>query len=384
MFQSCVVIFTISSLLCGASNSIVLLVSFRLLQAIGGGGIVPSINGMIVDHYGRYRDRLIGLLLSLHALGSMLGPVLGGVIVTYTSWRVIFLINVPLGIGLVALMAWLLPGDRPRTEVGFGVDLIATGLFAASLLALMIGLGQVGARGFGSAATVGSLAASVLFGVAFFAREARTSHPIFAPALFKRRSVVVINGLNVLYGAAAFGAFNLVPLYGQAVFGMQPITAGALVAVRAAALAVLSVITSLFVMQRFGYRRPIAVGFVAIAGGLAMLALPPYETTAFVWLGLASLMSGIGVGIAGPPSNNAALDLMPDQVASMAGLRIMFRQIGGIVAISTSGAVLTISPLGPRALEWMFAVLAVLMVAAIPFVAAIPERTGVSPHFTPT
>jgi MFS family permease len=253
-----------------------------------------------------------------------------------------------------------------------------------SLLSLMIGLGQVSSHGFGSAATLGSLAAAVLLGVAFFARESRSSHPILAPALFKRRSFVVINGLNVLYGAAAFGAFTLVPLYGQAVFGMQPITAGALVTLRAGALATLSVITSVFVMRRFGYRRPIMVGFVAIAASLAMLAFPPYETTAFVWLGLACLISGIGVGIAGPPSNNATLELMPDQVASMAGLRIMFRQIGGIVAISTSGAILTISPLGPRALEWIFAALAGLMVAAIPFVAAIPERTGVSSQFTPT
>jgi MFS family permease len=196
MFQGCVAIFTIASLLCGAANSIVMLVTFRLLQALGGGGIVPSITGVIADHYGKEKDRLLGLLLSLFALGSMLGPVLGGVIVTYTSWRLIFFINVPLGIGLVLLMAWLLPRDPPRAQAGFGVDLFATGLFATSLLSLMIGLGQVSSGGFVSAATVASLAVAVLLGLAFFAREARSRYPILAPALFKRRSFAVINGLG--------------------------------------------------------------------------------------------------------------------------------------------------------------------------------------------
>lgn len=384
MFQSCVVIFTIASLLCGASNTIVMLAIFRFLQALGGGGIVPSITGVIADHYGEEKDRLIGLLLSLYALGSMLGPVLGGVIVTYTSWRLIFLINVPLGIGLVALMSWLLPGDRPLAEGGFRVNVFATGLFATSLISLMIGLGQVGSGGLASPITLASFTLAIVLGIAFFTREARSPHPVLAPALFKRRSFAVINGLNILYGAAAFGAFSLVPLYGQAVFGIQPIASGALITLRAAAMAGLSVITSVFLLRRFGYRVPIAFGFVAVSASLAMLALPPYETSAFVWLSGACLVSGIGVGIAGPPSNNASLELMPDQVAAISGLRVMFRQIGGILAISISSAIMSSSPASPRALVWVFAVLAALMVIAIPLVAAIPERAGVSHQLAPT
>jgi NAD(P)-dependent dehydrogenase (short-subunit alcohol dehydrogenase family) len=85
-------------------------------------------------------------------------------------------------------------------------------------------------------------------------------------------------------------------------------------------------------LRRLGYRALMAAGFLVLATGLTLIALPPPAATGpWVWMGLSALVCGIGIGIAGPPSNNAAVQLMPDQVAAISGLRAMFRQTGGIV-----------------------------------------------------
>jgi MFS family permease len=104
-----VVIFTVSSLLCGFSSNIYMLISFRALQAIGGGTLTPSATGIVSDHFGRGRDRAIGMFGTIATSGQVVGPVLGGLIVGYLSWRWIFYVNVPLGAALVILIRHIHP-----------------------------------------------------------------------------------------------------------------------------------------------------------------------------------------------------------------------------------------------------------------------------------
>ncbi len=95
VFFYAVLLFTVSSLLCGLANSIYLLVAFRALQAFGGGAIQPSAAGLVAEHFGRDRDRAIGLFGTIASGGQVLGPVVGGILVGYLSWRWIFFVNVP-------------------------------------------------------------------------------------------------------------------------------------------------------------------------------------------------------------------------------------------------------------------------------------------------
>src|ERR1035441_7870127 len=81
------------SLLCGLSTNIYELIGLRFVQALGGGGLVPSVTGIVSDLYGPERDRPIGLMTSIYPLGALIGPAVGGVIVTYFSWRLIFFID---------------------------------------------------------------------------------------------------------------------------------------------------------------------------------------------------------------------------------------------------------------------------------------------------
>ena len=109
VFIGAIALFTIASLCCGLADDIYVLVALRAVQAIGGGSFMPSATGIVSDQFGPDRDRAIGLFTSIFPIGGIVGPILGGVFVTYWSWRWIFLVNVPIGIVLLVLAAGLHP-----------------------------------------------------------------------------------------------------------------------------------------------------------------------------------------------------------------------------------------------------------------------------------
>ena len=112
VFFYAVILFTVSSLLCGLSTNIYMLVGFRAMQAIGGGALQPSAAGIVAEHFGRDRDRAIGMFGTIASGGQVLGPVIGGVLVGYLSWRWIFFVNVPIGIVLLGALVKFVPESR--------------------------------------------------------------------------------------------------------------------------------------------------------------------------------------------------------------------------------------------------------------------------------
>jgi EmrB/QacA subfamily drug resistance transporter len=373
MFIVYVGTFTIASLLAGVVGDIYVLIALRFVQALGGGGLMPSAMGVVSDLFTRERDRALGLVTSLFPVGALLGPAVGGFIVTYSSWREIFFVNVPVGAVLIALLWILLPsgggGGAPRPRI----DVAGAVLLAGALLSAMLGLSQLGERGPASPLPWLLLAAGGVLVAAFLAHERRSPDAILPPPLLRRRAFAVVNALNVLYGAV-FGILALVPAFAQLAYGFSPLTAGSLLSVRAVGLAALSVVSSML-LRRLGYRAPMAAGFLVLACGLALLSLPPPGAAGpLLWLGLSALACGVGIGIAGPPSNNAAVQLMPDQVAAISGLRAMFRQTGGIAAITLTTLTIGSGPNQAGALSRVFAVFAALAVLMAPAVLGVPER----------
>ena len=116
IFLGAAVLFTTASLACGFANSIDMLIVLRGLQSIGGGAFMPTATGIVSQQFGRERDRAVGLFSSVFPLGGIIGPVLGGLFVTYWSWRGIFLVNVPLGIILISAGAVFIPASTWRRD----------------------------------------------------------------------------------------------------------------------------------------------------------------------------------------------------------------------------------------------------------------------------
>jgi EmrB/QacA subfamily drug resistance transporter len=377
IFLVTVAIFTVASLLCGMANNIYLLVVLRGLQAVGGGAFNPSATGLVADHFGRNRGQAVGMFVSFTPIGAIIGPIAGALLLTYSSWRWIFWVNVPIGIVLLLLAARYIPaGKRERT--GQPLDMLGGLLLGAAILAAMLGISLLGSgevrplsAGFLTPMAAGAGA------LAWFVRHtATTEHPFIPVRMLRGRTFGTLNVINLLYGGGVLGFASLVPLYAVERFHVPTIESGTLLNARAIGMIVSAAVVSML-LPKVGCRRPLLLGFVLTSIGMfAIAAPPPSWATTYVWLMAATCVSGIGMGTAGPASMNASLQLTLEDVAAVASLRQMFRQIGSIMAISIATAVAGASAHPGRVLAVVFAVFGAVMVGVLPLLRHVSDQRG--------
>ena len=367
-------VFTVSSLCCGLAPNMGLLLVPRLVQALGGGAFMPSATGIVSDHFGRERDRAVGMFTSILPVGGIIGPVLGGLFVSYWSWRGIFLVNVPIGIILIALTVKFIPASatRPANRIDIrGIALLAAMIATAMFGITYLGSGQVPLY---SPVFLGCEAVAAVLLLVFLRHAKRDPAPFVPYRLLRGRGFGVMNLINYVYGAAALGFAALVPLYAQERYAIAPLGAGTLLTARAIGMIAVAGAAAM-ALRRTGYRLPMIGGFVILAGGLVMMATQaPFSP--YAWLGLGAGITGCGMGLSVPAANNASLQLAPDQVAAIAGLRGMFRQSGAITAVSVTTAVIARSARPGLVQAHVFLVFAVLLVLALPLVRLVPEHRG--------
>jgi EmrB/QacA subfamily drug resistance transporter len=375
VFLVAAVVFTASSLCCGFAGNIYLLLLPRAAQALGGGAFMPSATGIVSDHFGAQRDRAVGMFTSILPIGGIIGPIIGGVFVSYWSWRGIFLVNVPIGILLIILVARYIPAGSVR--VASRVDLTGVVLLAVLLLAAMFGITYLGSGDvpWYSPVFLGCEAVAVAAGWRFVRHSRRDPAPFVPFRLLRGRGFGVMNLINLVYGAAALGFAALVPLYGQERYHIPPLGAGTLLTARAVGMISVAGVAVL-ALRRTGYRLPMIGGFVILAAGLAAMAWPA-PISPYAWLAIAAGVTGCGMGLSVPASNNASLQLAPDQVAAIAGLRGMFRQGGAIIAVSLTTAIIARSSDPGLMQARVFVVFALLLVALLPAVWwLVPDHHG--------
>jgi EmrB/QacA subfamily drug resistance transporter len=374
VFMISAVVFTIASLCCGLAPNIELLLLARFIQALGGGAFMPSATGIVSDHFGEQRDRAVGMFTSIFPIGGIVGPVLGGLFVSYWSWRGIFLVNVPVGLVLIVLTARFIPASalRPSSRI----DLRGIFLLAALILAGMFGITYLGSGPvpLDSPVVLSSLACAVLLGFVFL-RHSRTYPAPFVPyRLLRGRGFGIMNLINYLYGAAALGFAALVPLYASDRYGISALASGTLLTARAVGMIAVAGVAAL-ALRRTGYRWPMVLGFVVLALGLVLMAVNALISP-YAWLAIGAAFTGLGMGLSVPASNNASLQLAPESVAAIAGLRGMFRQSGAITAVSVTTAVIARSSHPGIEQAHVFLVFAAMLLLMLPLVRLVPEHRG--------
>lgn len=367
-------VFTVSSLCCGFAPNMTLLLLPRFIQALGGGAFMPSATGIVADHFGPERDRAVGMFTSILPVGGIVGPIVGGVFVSYWSWRGIFLVNVPIGILLIALTIKFIPSS-PATRTS-RIDLRGVILLAVMIATAMFGITYLGSGQVPLDSPVFLLSEAVALTTLYlFVRHSRRDPAPFVPyRLLRGRGFGIMNLINFVYGAAALGFSALVPLYAQDRYHIAPLGAGTLLTARAVGMIAVAGVASL-ALRRTGYRLPMVIGFTVLAGGLLMMSLSP-GISAYAWLAIAAAITGLGMGLSVPASNNASLQLAPDQVAAIAGLRGMFRQSGSIIAVSVTTAVVARSTHPGLDQAHVFIVFAILLLALLPLIKLVPDHHG--------
>jgi EmrB/QacA subfamily drug resistance transporter len=383
VFVACVALFTTGSLLCALAPNVYVLIGCRIVQAIGGGGLFPATTGLVAQKFPQTRSRMIGLFASIFPIGGILGPNLGGFIIEQFGWRQTFIVNVPLGLFVVGLLARQARAPLPpRLAASRSVDVVGTALFATSIVAFMVALTLLGNNPSFLHAPIFWLlmVGSVVVLARFVWQEKRAPDPIMDLALVARQPFLVVNIFGLLTGACFMGFFSFIPYYATVQYGMGPLESGAILTPRSLTMIVVSTATS-FLLPRLGYRLPMLAGTACVALALLLLGqnlsgprIGPIEIDPLVPLLCIMALSGLGMGMLIPASNNAGLDLMPRRAAVIAGLRGLFNSTGGVIGTAIIVLWLALSPDKAAGLQTVFGVLGLMMVLSIPLVLLIPDR----------
>lgn len=327
--------FVIASLLVALASTFPLLVAARVLQGVGASMLMGTIMATAVTTFSPgERGRVLGLLTSVVAAGTVVGPGLGGVLTDTVGWRSIFLVNVPIGLlGACGTFA-LLPADRPvghRSAKEF--DLWGALLFAGFSSSLLLGLAAGPSAGWSHPLTLGLLSGSLVFLGSFVAQECRSSSPVIHLALFRRR----VFGLG---NVAAFLSFVLMlfpallfPLYLHEVMHWSPGATGGLMTLQAVFMLLVSPVAGWW-SDRRGSRGPtlVALGLITLAM-TGSVSLGPASPSWVIGLVLACFGTGLGLFLS--PNNSAVMgDLARDRVGTAAAILATVRNLGKSVGVA--------------------------------------------------
>ena len=341
----CVLVFTISSLFCGLAPSLGFMLIFRLLQGIGGGGLVPVAQAILVDTFPpAKRAAAFALYTIVIATAPAVGPVLGGWITDNYDWRWIFFINVPIGLVSMWLSNRLLrdPDDFTQERIkaklegrmsidGWGIMLIT---LASAALEISLDRGQID-DWFGSSLITGMIAIAVLGWAATIFWELRNPNPIIDLRLLQHRNFTIACIMFFLFGVSLFGTTALIPQVLQSLYAYRAIDAGLVLAPGALVLTALAPISAQLLQRRLVSPRTMVLASLCVVAAAMFLYSDKTldaDSSHYAWN---RAMQGFGYGLFLVPANLIAYSqLRPDENNKASSLTNLFRNWGGSFGIA--------------------------------------------------
>jgi EmrB/QacA subfamily drug resistance transporter len=336
LFLIGIAIFTVASLACGMSTGQGALVAARCVQGLGGAVVTAVSLSLIMDLFTEAADRAkaMGVYGFVCAGGGSLGAMLGGVLTGSLSWHWVFLVNLPIGIGVVALSLRLLPAAS-TDAISRHLDVLGALTVTTALMLAVYAIVNGNEMGWSSKRTLGQLVAAAVLLVLFLWIETRARVPLVPLRLFKLRNLAVSNVVGVLWAAAMFAWFFLSALYMQLVLGYGPLQVGFAFLPANLIMAVFSLGISARLVMRFGIRRPLAFGLVLAAAGLLLFARAPLDGHFVTDILPGMLLLGLGAGIALNPVLLAAMsDVAPSESGLASGVVNTAFMMGGALGLA--------------------------------------------------
>jgi EmrB/QacA subfamily drug resistance transporter len=272
------------------------LILFRAIQGLGGGGLAVTTQAVVGDIVPpRDRGRYQGIFGAVFGLSSIAGPLLGGYFTTHLSWRWIFYVNLPLGVGAMVVLAATLPslGRRVVRTIDYaGAALLAVVLSSITLLSDLGGTSY----SWSSPLTLGLIGVSVLALVLFTTVERRATEPVMPLHLFRQQTFVITSAVGLIVGFALFGSVTYFPLYLQIVKGVSPTTSGMQMVPMMGGMLVTSIMSGQLISRTGRYKVFPLIGTAVMTAGLFMLSrLTPSSSNAAA--ALLMLVLGVGLGM---------------------------------------------------------------------------------------
>ena len=323
-----VFIFTISSLLLAISTSATMLISFRILQGIGGAMIVGTGVAILTSVFpADERGKALGVNVAAVYLGLSLGPFLGGLLTQHFGWRSIFLANVPMGMIILAFIFWKLKGDWAEAK-GEKFDVAGSLIYSSMLVAIMYGLSLLPEM-----AGVWLILAGALGFVAFVRWELKVESPVLNMNLFRNNTVFAFSNLAALINySATFAVSFLLSLYLQYIKGLSPQSAGVILVSAPVVQAIFSPLAGRL-SDKIEPRIVASTGMGLTVVGLLFFTFLSGETSVgFIVAGL--IILGFGFALFSSPNTNAVMGSVEKRVYGVASATLAtMRQVGMMLSM---------------------------------------------------
>jgi EmrB/QacA subfamily drug resistance transporter len=336
LFLGGIALFTLSSLGCGLARSQEFLVGARAVQGLGGAVVSAVALSLIMILFTEPAERAkaMGVFGFVLSGGGTAGVLLGGVLTDVLDWHWIFLVNIPIGVAVVALSLLLLPGGR-GPAVAARLDVAGAITVTTSLLLAVYAIVNGNQAGWASAQTLGLLAAAVALLALFLGIEARARSPLVPLGLFRLRNVATANVVGVLMAAGMFAAFFLSALYLQLVLGYSPLQVGLAYLPSTVVWGAVSLGLSDKLVLRFGTKPPLVIGLLLMALGILLFARAPVAGSFPIDVLPSMLLQGFGAGIAFNPILLAAMsDVAPEESGLASGVVNTAFMMGGALGLA--------------------------------------------------
>jgi DHA2 family multidrug resistance protein len=330
VWLTCLITFTVSSVACGLSPAFWFLIVARLAQGLAGGLLIPMAISAIYQAFPlRERGTAMGAFAIPMVAGPALGPTVGGYIVTYQDWRLIFFINIPIGAIAVLTGLWLLHPSKPETTARF--DTIGAILSSVAFGSILYSLSQVGSDGWDSPTVRGLMSFGIASLILFIIFEIQKDDPLLNMRLFAIPQFFIANSIGWVSTIALFGAEFMLPLYLQELRGLTALDTGILLLPQGLSIAIAGPIGGRLV-DKIGPRPVVLFGFALLAVNTWQMSHITLDTTydTLRWLLVAR---GLALGFTLQPTSLVSMSVVAPRLRTNASsvntaMRGVFQSFG--------------------------------------------------------
>lgn len=338
-FITGVAIFIVASSGSALSQNLYMLITTRAIQAFGGAMIMGNVMGIVANIFplGK-RGRPLGMIGAVVALGTIVGPSIGGLLIEHFSWRAIFLINVPLGILSIVGSLLLLPSLLPKGKTDSGYDIRGALLFFLAMSTLLLQLTNSEMIGWTSPAAIGIISISLLSWILFIFTENRVKNPMIELDFFKNKYFTINSMGNFFFYYLMMSTYILLPLFHHHVLDLSADKIGILMTPQAIVMVIFAPISG-WLSDRIGTLIPSVLGMSVIAGSVFLMSqFSP--TTPIANIVFTMALIGFGFALFGSPNNVSIIESLPPENSGIAGSLIATMRNFGQVSGTTVGILL--------------------------------------------